>query len=267
MPFRRFFGKYRGKVNNNIDPLELGRLQVSVPYIYAQDRLSWAMPCTPYGGKDVGFFALPPVGANIWVEFEAGDPDYPIWSGCFWGINENPAQLAALPAIKMFKTESFMIRINDLPGAGKLSIEANPPAVTLPLKLVMDSTGIEINNNDITTVKLKPDSIEVKVGETSIITLQLQDITLEEGTVSMKLSLTGIDLTSTPATFKLSNTGGVELGNLPATAKVCATGVELGYAESSIKVAPAIIDISNAAASIKLSPATVSVNNGALEVI
>jgi hypothetical protein len=264
---RRFFGKYRGKVVNNIDPLQLGRLQVSVPSIFGLDRLSWALPCTPYGGKDVGFFALPPLGSNIWVEFEAGDPDYPIWTGCFWGVNQNPVQPIALPTIKMFKTESFKITINDTPGAGELSIEANPPAVALPLKMVMDTSGIEINTNNITTVKLKPTELELKIGETSKITLQLQDIELQEGAVSIKLSLTGIDLTSAPATLKLTSAGGIELANPPSTAKVAIAGVELGSAAASIKVNPAAIDISNAAASIKLSPATVSVNNGALEVI
>lgn len=225
------------------------------------------MPCTPYGGKDVGFFAVPPPGANVWVEFEAGDPDYPIWSGCFWGVGQNPAQPIALPTTKMFRTESFKITINDVPGAGKLSIEATPPAVTLPLKMVLDSTGIEINNNNLTTVKLEPNKIELKVGETSTVTLQLQEIELKEGAVSIKLSLTGIDLTSTPATLKVSSGGGIELASPPSTAKVAIAGIELESATASVKVNPAAIDLTNAAASIKLSPATVNVNNGALEVI
>ena len=80
-----FYGKYRGKVENNVDPLQQGRVQVTVPAVLGDGRLSWAMPCAPYAGSQVGFFAVPPVGANVWVEFEAGDPDYPIWSGCFWG--------------------------------------------------------------------------------------------------------------------------------------------------------------------------------------
>ena len=69
----------------------LGRVQVSVPAVLGDGRLSWAMPCVPYAGSQVGFFAIPPVGANVWVEFEGGDPDYPIWSGCFWGTGEVPA--------------------------------------------------------------------------------------------------------------------------------------------------------------------------------
>ena len=72
---KQFFGKYRGQVKNNIDPMQLGRIQVSVPRCSAMARSSWAMPCMPYAGPQVGFFALPPVGANVWVEFEAGDPN------------------------------------------------------------------------------------------------------------------------------------------------------------------------------------------------
>lgn len=68
----QFHGKYRGKVLKNQDPLSLGRLQVSVPAVLGEGSLSWAMPCVPYAGKDVGFFMLPSEGSNVWVEFEGG---------------------------------------------------------------------------------------------------------------------------------------------------------------------------------------------------
>ena len=77
------FGKYRGKVEDDIDPLGMGRLRVSVPALAGGGHSSWALPCVPYAGRDVGFYALPPIGANVWVEFEGGDLNYPIWSGCF----------------------------------------------------------------------------------------------------------------------------------------------------------------------------------------
>lgn len=69
---RQFLGKHRGKVENNVDPLQLGRVQVSVPAVLGDGRLSWAMPCVPYAGSGVGLFAVAPVGANVWVEFEQG---------------------------------------------------------------------------------------------------------------------------------------------------------------------------------------------------
>jgi len=76
MQMTTLFGKYRGKVVDNLDPLMLGRLIILVPAV-SEFPLSWAMPCVPYAGKDVGFFALPPMAANVWVEFEGGDPNYP----------------------------------------------------------------------------------------------------------------------------------------------------------------------------------------------
>jgi hypothetical protein len=82
----QYFGKYRGKVENNLDPQLQGRLQVSVPAVLGSGTLSWAMPNSPYAGAQEGFFAVPPTDSNVWIEFEGGDPDYPIWSGCFWGI-------------------------------------------------------------------------------------------------------------------------------------------------------------------------------------
>src|SRR4029450_11270491 len=85
MPTPRFYGKHRGTVENNLDPVGQGRIQVRVPAILQDSSLSWAIPCGPYAGPGVGFFMTPPIGAQVWVEFEGGDPEYPIWSGGFWG--------------------------------------------------------------------------------------------------------------------------------------------------------------------------------------
>jgi len=156
----QFFGKYRGKVENNLDPMMLGRVQVSVPAVLGDGSLSWAMPCVPYAGPGVGFFAIPPVGANIWVEFEAGDPDYPIWSGCFWGIGEVPAK-PALAGMKVLKTDAITLTLSDLPGAGGFTLKVGPPAVPVPLKLVLDASGVKISC-DPASLKVTSTSIELK---------------------------------------------------------------------------------------------------------
>ena len=80
----RFYGKYRGKVVNNIDPCHLGRIIAYVPSVSPETPLSWANPCSPYAGFGVGMFFVPPYGANVWIEFEEGNPQYPIWTGGFW---------------------------------------------------------------------------------------------------------------------------------------------------------------------------------------
>lgn len=160
----KFFGKYRGKVENNIDPLQQGRLQVSCPAVFGEGSLPWAMPCTPFAGSGVGFFALPPVGANVWVEFEAGDPGYPIWSGCFWNEREAPvSNPLTAPLTKVIKMEAITLTLSDEPGAGGFTLEVNPPAVASPLKMVFNADGIELSNGA-ASIKLTLAGVSVNNG-------------------------------------------------------------------------------------------------------
>jgi uncharacterized protein involved in type VI secretion and phage assembly len=150
---RHFYGKYRGEVKDNLDPMQLGRLQVTAPAALGA-ALVWATPCAPFAGSGVGFFALPPIGANVWVEFEAGNPESPIWSGCFWGLGEWPASMA-LPVMKVIKTDTATITINDLPGAGGVTIET-----TTGMKIAFDATSIQISNG-VASVKLEGPKVSI----------------------------------------------------------------------------------------------------------
>jgi uncharacterized protein involved in type VI secretion and phage assembly len=151
----KYYGKYRGTVVSNIDPEQRGRIQVSVPAVFGDNRMSWAMPCTPYGGSQVGWFAVPPVSANVWVEFEEGEPDYPIWSGCFWGSGEAPAMPVA-GELKVIKTDTVTITINDTPGAGGVKIET-----TIGMKIEIGAVGIEINNGQGASIKLQGPRVSI----------------------------------------------------------------------------------------------------------
>lgn len=133
--------KHRGRVVNNIDPLQIGRLQVVVPGVV--DAPAFAMPCVPYAGPGVGFLALPPVGANVWVEFENDDPNLPIWTGCFWSAGEVPEGAGASPEKKVFKTDGVTLTLDDAPGAG-FSIVIDGPAAGATL--LISDTGITIDN-------------------------------------------------------------------------------------------------------------------------
>ena len=80
----RQYGKYQGIVTAVDDPEKMGRIKARVPSVLAGEITSWALPCAPFTGPDAGFFALPPVDAAVWIEFEAGDVGRPIWSGGWW---------------------------------------------------------------------------------------------------------------------------------------------------------------------------------------
>ena len=147
------FGKYRGKVENNIDPMSQGRVQVSCPQVLGDGKMSWALPCAPMAGSQMGMFAIPPKGANVWVEFEAGDANRPIWTGGFWGSGEFPSFPPVLSdmVIGFIKTKQATLTLSDLPGTGGVTLEFSSS-----LKIAMTSTGIEITNGQGATVKLGP---------------------------------------------------------------------------------------------------------------
>jgi hypothetical protein len=163
----RYYGKYRGKVENNVDPMMLGRIQVSAPAVLGDGTMSWATPCVPFAGSGVGLFMLPPVGTNVWVEFEGGDPNYPIWSGCFWGTGEVPAQ-PAIEQMKVFKTNGVTLTVNELPGAGGVTLEVAPPVVSTPLKIVLDASGIQLSNGA-AKIALTPASVSINDGALEVI--------------------------------------------------------------------------------------------------
>jgi len=143
----KFYGKYRGTVFNNIDPLQMGRLQAQVPDVLGIIPSTWAMPAAPLAGIQMGVYVVPPIGAGIWVEFEQGDVNYPVWSGCWWGsAAEVPAlALAAPPALQnivLQTTGQNTILISDVPGpTGGILLKTRAGAF-----LSISDTGIIISD-------------------------------------------------------------------------------------------------------------------------
>ncbi len=158
-----FFGKYRGKVTNNLDVLGQGRICAKVTAVFGEKETGWALPSVPYAGNGVGMFFIPSIGANVWIEFEAGDPEKPIWSGCFWGVDE-AFKPPLPPQVKMIKTDFATITLSDvplpIPGSPGITIETKTG-----LKIVIDPTGIELINNLVppvkTSIKLIPGSVSI----------------------------------------------------------------------------------------------------------
>jgi uncharacterized protein involved in type VI secretion and phage assembly len=156
----RFYGKYRGLVVDNADPENRGRLRVRVADVLGDEVVSgWALPCAPYGGAaDQGFFFIPEVGAGVWVEFEHGNLEYPIWVGTFWskpgGASEvpKPGDSQSPPTRKIIRTlKGHSIEMEDDDDAEVFIITYNDGSKTNTV--TMDKTGIAIvdaNENKIT---------------------------------------------------------------------------------------------------------------------
>lgn len=166
----KFYGKYRGTVLNNIDPLQIGRIQVMAPDVSNIALSSWAMPCLPVGGPQMGIFTVPPIGAGVWVEFEQGDPDYPIWTGCFWG---SPAEVPALAriaippiaGITMQTTLQNGIVISDVPGpTGGIMLKSTTGAT-----IIVNDTGIYIQNGKGASIVMTGPTVTINQGAMVIV--------------------------------------------------------------------------------------------------
>jgi uncharacterized protein involved in type VI secretion and phage assembly len=157
----RFFGKYRGLVKDNKDPTDCGRLKVSVEAVMG-DRQIWARPCTPYAGDNMGLYAMPEPGACVWIEFEAGDPSYPIWGGCFWADGQAPKNergTQAGPPLKIIRSQKGLlvtmddadqvITISDKDGNNTVTIGVKQGQVTVKgaQKVVVEAPQIELVEN------------------------------------------------------------------------------------------------------------------------
>ena len=165
-------------------------MQVIVPAIFGADLQVWARPCFPYG-----HFFVPPVGAKVWVEFEAGDPQYPIWTGAWYPAADTPEESRVTPPDnRVIQTASgHTIELDDTSGSPRITIRhkdnsflaiddkgsvviANKNGSTLYLNadageaslfsehghvLALKSTGIAMTNSDGTCLDLTGDTVRI----------------------------------------------------------------------------------------------------------
>lgn len=267
----KFYGKYRGKVVGNVDTLGLGRLQISCPGVLGEGSKSWAMPCSPYAGPDVGFFVLPPEGANVWVEFESGDPDYPIWSGCFWGAGEAPAEASAnLPtaaAHKVLKTETFTVSISDEDSTGGVTVEIKSPAVENEIKLVCDSAGTKLTVGEQVSSTLTSEDITFAVGEEVSATMTAENVAIAVGEdTTITLSADGIEMVGAAESTVNLTSSEIEAANGDSSVKIEASALTLAVSSAEGKWESSAIELVNGSGSVKVESSGVNINNGAVEV-
>jgi uncharacterized protein involved in type VI secretion and phage assembly len=162
---KNFFGKYRGIVVNNIDPLKIARIQAFVPDVSNLMLTNWAMPCIPIAGKQMGTYLVPQIGSGVWIEFEHGDPDFPIWVGGYWGIAaELPASAFGgnpdSPNIVVQSGKQNSIIISDMPGpTGGIIIKSNNGS-----SIIVNDTGIYMQNARGASIYMLGSSVTINNG-------------------------------------------------------------------------------------------------------
>ena len=165
-----YLGKYRGKVLENIDPLQKGRILAQVADVLNMLPSTWVMPCVPFAGIQSGLFVVPAVGSGVWIEFEQGDPDFPIWTGGFWGSADEvpPLALATTPglqAIVIQTTSQNMLMISDMPGpSGGILLKTATGAM-----ISINDTGITITNGQGATLMMTGPSVNVNEGALEVV--------------------------------------------------------------------------------------------------
>ena len=171
---QKYYGKYRGTVANNIDPQQMGRIQAIVPDVLGLIPSSWAMPCMPFAGIQNGVYTVPQIGAGVWIEFEQGDPDYPVWVGGFWGIAAEVPALALVPPpippgqnIVLQTTLQNTLMVSDAPPTpitGGIVLKSTTGAM-----LVVNDSGIYINNGKGAAITLIGPAVDINLGALTVL--------------------------------------------------------------------------------------------------
>lgn len=75
-----YFGTYRGTVVATNDPLNLKRVRLKIPKLFGESWTKWSDPSAPtLIGTAPSTVTVPAVGTVVFVMFENGDTDYPVW--------------------------------------------------------------------------------------------------------------------------------------------------------------------------------------------
>jgi uncharacterized protein involved in type VI secretion and phage assembly len=171
---KRHYGKFRGLVIENIDPMEIGRVMVQVPDVLGVIRSSWAMPCVPFAGTQAGVFVVPPIGSQVWVEFEQGNVDFPIWTGGFWRTVAEVPVLAIAPGavspgqnIVLQTTGQNAVVVSDAPPtptSGGIVLKSASGAT-----IVVNDSGIYLSNGKGAIVTMIGPAVDINQGALEII--------------------------------------------------------------------------------------------------
>lgn len=166
----KYYGKYRGTVVQNVDPEQRGRIQAIVPDVSNVVPTTWASACVPLAGKSMGTYVVPQIGSGVWIEYEQGDVDYPIWTGCFWGMAAEVPALALAgnpvsPSIVIQTGLQNSIVLSDVPGpTGGIMLKSSTGAM-----IMVNDVGITISNGKGATITMTGPTVSINNGALTVV--------------------------------------------------------------------------------------------------
>jgi uncharacterized protein involved in type VI secretion and phage assembly len=164
----RHYGKHRGVVVNVEDPNRQGRIMAQVPDVGLAPT-TWAMPCLPFAGIQAGAWMLPPIGSGVWIEFEQGDVNYPVWTGGWHGSGSEVPALAqagpaSVPQLVIQTTGQSTILVSDVPGpTGGILLKTATGAM-----ISINDTGITLSNGKGATIVMSGPTVTVNAGALTV---------------------------------------------------------------------------------------------------
>jgi hypothetical protein len=185
----KFYGKYSGQVTDNQDDNKLGCVKIKVPSVFGPDLEVSARPCLPYG-----HFFVPAVGARVWVEFEAGDPQFPLWVGIWYASGEVPPGAdVSPPQVRVIKTEAgHRIELGDADGSEYIRVKHKNNSDDSTSN---DGTLLEFDKDGNVKVAMKGGPILTLTKDKATLAFDDQtQVTLESGKATVTAS--AIELTS-----------------------------------------------------------------------
>jgi uncharacterized protein involved in type VI secretion and phage assembly len=202
---QRFYGKYRGFVADNADRERRGRLKLRVPSVLGDQLTGWALPCLPFGGKtNQGLFMIPENDSQVWVEFEEGNVDKPVWVGVFWQQESDTPEEATLdiPTTRSIHTPSgHVLQFDDAGGEERFRL-AHPVGT----EMTIDPNGtVELTDavGNALTLDAENKKIVVEDSNGNTLTMDAKGTVIEDSNGN-KIEMVGAGITVKGTTIKLT---------------------------------------------------------------
>lgn len=267
----RFYSIYRAIVIDNEDPLNLNRLLIHVPDI--TNNNVWAFPKHQPGSNGYGAKYLTPQKDEIvYVEFQTGDPQYPIWSFHGWAETQVPDDLKGTKVAGFITPNGNKVKLDDVGNIVEIEINGNQKIKIHPdgINLSVEGTLEEIISGDPGNYvkKVAGDSSEEVTGDSEEIVHQNKYISVE-GEFSTQvegdniLTVSGDSLSVVDGSTTIDSSGDVNISSDSNVKIDSLINVEITATGGVIINGTAAIDITSVGP-VSISGSTLALSGGTI---